>query len=135
MMHPQLRLDLLRDEARRLDRRSRRAVRPDAPTPAVGHLDEAVALRLCTVHDDPALERLAVLDGRRLPAGRFVLAEVSGTVVASVPLRGGPALADPFRPTAHLLPLLRLRARQLGSGQRRLAAARAIARRVLNPAR
>jgi hypothetical protein len=33
--------------------------------------------------------------------------------VAALPLAGGPALADPFRSTAQLLPLLELRRRQL----------------------
>jgi hypothetical protein len=41
------------------------------------------------------------------------VAEVSGSIVAALPLAGGKPLADPFRPTAHLLPLLRLRADQL----------------------
>jgi hypothetical protein len=74
---------------------------------------EDVTLR--TVQDDPALERLAQLESRELPGGRFVVAEVGGELVAAVPVAGGAHFADPFRKTAHLLPLLRTRARQLAA--------------------
>ena len=72
-----------------------------------------MALRLCTVHDNVALEALAALEGRRLPHGSFVVAEVDGVLIAAQPLAGGPVLADPFRNTAGVVHLLRLRARQL----------------------
>jgi len=126
MMHPQFRIDLLHERQHQLEldvRRTYLLSRPARPAPIA---DDSVALRLCSVHDDAALERLAVLEGRPSPRGRFVLAEVDGTVVAALPLNGGKPLADPFRPTAHLLPLLRLRASQLeqGTGTRaRLAGA------------
>ncbi len=113
MIHPQFRADLLRERSRRLEHdlyRARLLADRSRPAPRTG---EAVALRLCSVHDDAALDRLARLEGRPVPCGRFVLAEVNGTVVAALPLGGGAPLADPFRPTAHLLPLLRLRAAQL----------------------
>ena len=67
------------------------------------------------MHDDAALDRLAELEGQPAPKGRFVVAEVSGTVVAALPLGCGNALSDPFRATAHLIPLLELRAKQLGA--------------------
>ena len=76
-------------------------------------LQETVLLRLCTIADDPVLDRLAALEGRPQPQGRHVVAEVDGSVVAALPLAGGAALADPFRPTASLLPLLELRRKQL----------------------
>jgi hypothetical protein len=79
-----------------------------------------LVLRLCTVHDDAAIDRLAALEGRHAPSGRFVVAELAGEIVAALPIDGGPALADPFRSTLHLLPLMRLRARQLEeAGDRR----------------
>jgi hypothetical protein len=113
MMHPQFRIDLLHDREHQLEldiRRTNLLGRPAERAPIAG---DGVALRLCSVHDDAALERLAVLEGRTVPSGRLVLAEVDGTIVAALPLNGGAPLADPFRPTAHLLPLLRLRASQL----------------------
>jgi hypothetical protein len=48
-----------------------------------------------------------------MPSGRFVVAAVSGRIIAAVPLGGGPPLRDPFSRTEHLLPLLELRAAQL----------------------
>ena len=113
MMHPQFRIDLLHDRQHQLEldiRRTNLLGRRAEPAPIT---DDGVALRLCSVHDDAALERPAVLEGRVVPSGRLVLAEVNGTIVAALPLSGGAVLADPFRPTAHLLPLLRLRASQL----------------------
>ena len=113
MMHPQFRIDLLHDRQHQLELDIRRSYLRSRPAPPVPVTDDGVALRLCSVHDDAALERLAVLEGRPSPRGSFVLAEVNGTVVAALPLGGGKPMADPFRPTAHLLPLLRLRASQL----------------------
>src|SRR5438045_5805439 len=75
MMHPDFRLELIHERAHQLEQAlgrsrvvARKARRRAAP-------DEAVALRLCSVHDDPALERLAQLGGRAVAEGRFVLAE------------------------------------------------------------
>jgi len=134
-MHPDFRMEMIHAEQQRIGQalnRSRLLERPATrPQPA----EESVALRLCSVHDDDALERLALLEGRAVPRGRFVLAEVEGEVVAALPLSGGDALTDPFRPTAHLLPLLRLRAGQIEAQPRRIAAAKAIAARMLHPAR
>jgi hypothetical protein len=79
-----------------------------------------VQLRLCRVGDDPALEQLAELEGRPLPTGRFVVAEVGGRITAALPLAGGAPLADPFARTEHLLPLLELRAAQVRGKRRRL---------------
>ena len=69
--------------------------------------DEAVSLRLSDRSDDRILEQLAALEGRELHGARHLLAEVDGEVVAALPLAGGEPLADPFRPTAYLLPLMR----------------------------
>jgi hypothetical protein len=78
-----------------------------------------IELRLSRVGDDPALDDLAVLAEQPLPIGRFVVALVDGRLVAALPLAGGRALADPFVRTAHLLPLLELRAAQLREPVRR----------------
>ena len=135
-MHPSYRMDVIRQNRRELEQallRSRLIAEPPLRRAAP---EAAVALRLCSVHDDAALERLAQLEGRPLPAGRMVLAEVEGEIVAALPLAGGKPLSDPFRPTAHLLPLLRLRAEQAGGQPRaRMETAKAIAARMLHPAR
>jgi hypothetical protein len=120
MNHPAFHEFLLAEEIRH---REQDALRPRSRPSGRGTLAESeVVLRLCTVHDDHALDRLAELEGKPLAAGRFVVAIVDGALVAAQPLDGGPALADPFRPTGHILPLMALRVRQLtnGAGRRRL---------------
>lgn len=72
-----------------------------------------LTIRSATQADAAAVRRVAALDERPVPPGELVLAEVAGEVVAALPLAGGAPVADPFRPTADLLPLLELRARQL----------------------
>jgi hypothetical protein len=78
-----------------------------------------VALRLCRVSDDGAISRLAALEERPEPHGRFVVAEVNGEVVAALPLAGGAPLRDPFARTAHLIRLLEVRADQLLHDERK----------------
>ena len=74
-----------------------------------------IVIRRADASDARALSRLAALDSAAAPlAGSDVLiAEVSGQIVAAV--NHGQATADPFRPTAGLVELLHLRARQLTS--------------------
>jgi hypothetical protein len=58
-----------------------------------------------------ALQRLAALDSRTLPAGRFLLAEVRGELIAAAPLDADAApLANPFWFTAQILAFLELQA-------------------------
>jgi hypothetical protein len=84
--------------------------RRDMPTPSVATPSrERVVLRRAVAHDDAALARLAQLDGAARPVGQMLLAEVDEQIVAAVPLGGGRAIADPFRLTAELVELLRLR--------------------------
>jgi hypothetical protein len=72
-----------------------------------------IVIRPTTASDTPALWRLAALDDAPVPhAGPDVLiAEVDGQPLAA--LVGDRAIADPFRRTAPLVELLRLRAHQL----------------------
>ena len=76
-------------------------------------IDGRIVLRLAGPADSPTLERLAALDDRVRPAGPLLLAEVNGEVHAALPLDGGAAMADPWRPTAGLVDLLSVRASQL----------------------
>jgi hypothetical protein len=93
-----------------------RGWRPSRPPPR-GQAPQSFILRPARTDDGRALERLAALDSARLPAGRLLVAEVEGELWAAVPLCGGTAIADPFRPTAELVELLRVRALQLaGAG-------------------
>jgi hypothetical protein len=118
-MHPAFREMMLRDNQRNLDRQLRNAYLRRERQPAADPPAEPVILRLCRVQDDEALDRLAQLENLPAPRGSHVVAEVGGEVVAALPLGPGSALADPFRPTAHLMPLLELRARQLAQDRPR----------------
>ena len=110
MIHPEFMKILAADHLDQL-RRDARIVRGLPRRSAVDTHD--VELRLCRVADDRHLDRLAELAECPLPHGRLVLAVTRGQIVAALPLVGGSALRDPFAKTAHLMPLLELRAAQL----------------------
>jgi hypothetical protein len=78
------------------------------------HRPGTVLIRSTRPEDERALVRLAQLEGRpRLRRFRVLVAEVQGEVLAALPLGGGEPIADPFRPTAPLVEMLKLRAAQL----------------------
>jgi hypothetical protein len=79
-----------------------------------------VVLRRSTANDAPALARLAQLDGAPRPVGAVLIAELDGEIVAALPVDGGRAIADPFRPTAQLVELLQTRALGTAAPVRRL---------------
>jgi hypothetical protein len=88
---------------------------------SAGASDE-IMIRLSSPEDRAAILRLAHLDGRRPPSGQAILAIVSGELRAALPLEGGDAIADPFRPTTELVELLRIvdgAQRDNGTGGRR----------------
>ena len=85
--------------------------RPLALVQAVRDRDR-ITIRRATGDDGPALARLAALAGRLAPAGAL-LAEVDGDLLVALPLDGGEPIADPFRATADVAALLRVRAAQL----------------------
>jgi hypothetical protein len=86
-------------------------VAPVARAPA--RASDEVVIRRSVPGDGDAVARLARLEDRRLARGPYVVAERRGEVVAAMPLLGGSAVADPFEPTADMVALLELRARQL----------------------
>src|SRR4051812_22683745 len=91
----------------------------------------SVVMRAARGSDGGALARLAALDSKPRPRGEVLVAEVDGAVHAALQLDGGLVLADPFRPTAHLVALLQLRAGEA----RRLPPRRGLAERLgLRPA-
>ena len=76
-----------------------------------------VTIRRAFPDDDQALRRLAALDGAKLPDVEVLVAEVAGELWAAVAVDDGRAVADPFRPTAELVSLLRERARQMRAAE------------------
>jgi hypothetical protein len=76
---------------------------------------EPVLTRRAVTGDAHRISDLARLDDKRHPAGPFLVAEVSGEIVAAVSLSTGAVVADPFRLTGDTVALLRLRAAQVGN--------------------
>jgi hypothetical protein len=71
-------------------------------------------LRDATDADAADLLRLARLDSQgRPPAGKIILAEDGGVPVAAIAVESGDVIADPFRATAPIVAMLRLRAAQM----------------------
>ena len=81
-------------------------------------LRDRLVLRRAAAEDAPALARLARLDSAVRPRGEMLVAEVDDRIVAAVPFDGGPAIADPFRPTADIVEVLRARAELLAPRRR-----------------
>jgi hypothetical protein len=75
---------------------------------------EPVLMRRAGAADSARIRQLAQLDDKRVPAGPFLVADLSGEVVAAVSLSSGTVVADPFRLTSDAGAMLRLRATQLG---------------------
>lgn len=86
-----------------------------------------LVIRRARDDDGAVLWRLAALDSAAALDGEILLAEVDGQPHAAVSLTDGRHVADPFRRTAELVDLLRLRAAQMapprgrarGRGRRR----------------
>jgi hypothetical protein len=115
--------DDVREGVRRA--RSRHARHVAAPESDV--LD--VTIRIAQPADARALHTLAQLDSRDALNGYVLVAEVAGELRAALAVSDGTAIADPFRPTAAIVSLLALRARQLRAGEAQ--ASRGGARRSL----
>jgi hypothetical protein len=111
------------EPSRRSRRRSSRRSTPIRPSLPGGVL----AIRSAVAGDSASLRRLSELEGRRLPEGRPLVAEVDGVVVAAMHADSGAVVADPFVHTAAVVDLLRVRSRQL-------IARRPRGRRVATPA-
>ena len=73
----------------------------------------SVTVRRFAERDIEAIQRLAALDEKPIPSGGVLVAEQAGQLVAALPLDGSQPLADPFKPTADVVELLRVSARQL----------------------
>jgi hypothetical protein len=72
-----------------------------------------VSIRCATPADARGVQILAELDEARVPAPPLLLGFVDEELWAAVSMSTGAVIADPFRPSAQVVPLLLQRARQL----------------------
>jgi len=118
-MHPHLNLALATARQQELlevaarERSGRRVLRRRRREAAPAIRWQGLTLRLATSADGSALARLADLEQTSQPADPVLLGEVMQRPVAALSLRDGRVIADPFTPTAELIELMRLRARQI----------------------
>ena len=80
--------------------------------------DRDISIRPARAEDGARLVLLAQLDSSRPLEGPALVAHVDGEPWAAIDLRDGRAIADPFRPSAGAVRLLRVRAAQLEAGAR-----------------
>jgi hypothetical protein len=85
---------------------------PAALARQVGGRSE-IAIRSALPGDVDEIRRLALLVDRAVPETPVLLAESDGVVVAALSTASGDVVTDPFRATADLVELLRLRSTQL----------------------
>jgi hypothetical protein len=71
-----------------------------------------ITIRFSTDADRKRILELAELDGRAVPQGDVLLAELDGRLVAAVGVADGASVADPFVLTGEVLDVLKLRAEQ-----------------------
>jgi hypothetical protein len=76
--------------------------------------DETITIRRAVQGDRRVLERLAGRDSTVLPDDEFLVAEVGDEAWAAIALRTGEIVADPFRPSAGVAELLRVRIEREG---------------------
>jgi hypothetical protein len=78
-------------------------------------MDSTLSIRRAGPADDHVIARVSRLDSALPLAGPKLVAEVDGEIVAAISLENGTRVADPFRPTASIVEVLRLRRAQLGT--------------------
>lgn len=72
-----------------------------------------IAIYMATDRDATEVRRLAALDSAPVPRGRVLLGVVDGMVHAAIDIDNGAVIADPFRLTADLVALLKMRASRI----------------------
>src|SRR4051794_384570 len=77
--------------------------------PLIAAADATVVIRVATPADLDDLRRLAALDSARVLLGTVLVAQSDGEIRAAYSVDEGRAVADPFRPTAGLVELLKAR--------------------------
>jgi hypothetical protein len=97
----------------RVDNLVRAARTGHAAAPVRNNRSQPVAIRRATAADRESLDRLAALDSAGKVVGEALIAQVDGEPRAAIELVTGRVVADPFRPTVHLVEQLQQRADKL----------------------
>ena len=79
---------------------------------------ETLTIRLAHRADRDAVARVAALDSSLPPRGDVLVAESGGEIVAAIAIESGHAVADPFRRTAAIVHMLRVRRAALHEARR-----------------
>jgi hypothetical protein len=78
------------------------------------HIPETgITIRRLVADDMGAVTRLAQRDTASVPSDPVLGAEVDGRLLAAISTATGEVVADPFRPTAEIVDMLRLRVGQI----------------------
>ena len=113
-MHSQLHHLIADERIADLRRAAAGAREPSSTSQPERGLPEVISIRRAGEADRDALLRLAALDSARRPlAGDVLIARVGDEPRAALELGTGATVADPFRHTAHVVELLKLRAEGL----------------------
>jgi hypothetical protein len=80
------------------------------PTNVEAEMGNEITIRRSTRADLEKVAQLAALDSRQAPAGEMLLAFEDDELRVALGIQSGYAVADPFRHTADLVALLRMRA-------------------------
>ena len=83
----------------------------------MSNIPTEITIRWAAPTDLANIERLAALDSKRLPDGPLLVAEVGGELWAAISVLDDASIADPFRPSANLVVLLKKRAGQMRETQ------------------
>jgi hypothetical protein len=99
--------------ATRVDDLVRAAATRHLDTPVRSNHSGPVAIRRAAAADRETLDRLAALDSARKVVGEALIADVDDEPRVAIELVTGRIVADPFRPTVHLVEQLQQRAEKL----------------------
>jgi hypothetical protein len=93
--------------------------------------DPHLTVRLAAQDDEPALRRLADVDSAARLTGRVLVAELEDELRAAISLDTGTVIANPFKPSADIVHVLRLRRYQLMRQGSDMAPVRSLLRRLV----
>ena len=74
---------------------------------------QRLTVRVADDHDAYVLAQLAAVDSAEPLEGRVLVAEIDGRPVAAISMTDSTVVADPFRRTADIVQMLRVRAAQM----------------------